>query len=225
MISFMLLPENFPFALALVVMFGIAILEGALTLLGAGLSHLIDSILPDSLEPSVEIGADPDVNAPGHFSMSSLLGWLFVGKVPTLVFLVLFLTAFGLSGLVVQGTLNGLTGWLIPAWIAWLPALIVSLYPTRWSAALVRKYLPRDESSAVNADQLVGRVATIVTGTARTGQPAEGRLRDQHGQAHYVMIEPDRPEEQFSKGDKALLVSRNGHLYKAIAPPNEVLID
>ena len=47
---------------------------------------------------------------------------------------------------------------------------------------------------------LVGRMATIVLGTARQGSPAQAKVRDQHGQTHYVMLEPDEDGASFQAG-------------------------
>ncbi len=239
MLEFLLASENMPFSVALAVMFGIALLEGALTLLGAGLSNLVETIIPGSpavdvdfdIDFDVDVDVDVDIGESGDGfetsggGLSKILGWLYIGRVPALVLLVVLLTIFGLTGYILQATVHGFSGWLLPGWIAWIPALAVSLPLVRWSAKGISKIIPRDETSAVSSDTFIGRVATIVIGTAKDGKPAQGRLKDQHGQSHYIMVEPDLPNTQFPSGSHVLLVSRNGHLFKGIEPPNDALID
>ncbi|MEL6964311.1 MAG: OB-fold-containig protein, partial [Pseudomonadota bacterium] len=71
----------------------------------------------------------------------------------------------------------------------------------------------------------VGRVATITLGSARLGQPAQAKLQDQHGQTHYVMVEPDRQDITFEQGSRVLLVARARGVFRAIKNKNNALID
>jgi len=207
-----------PFSVALALMLLLALLEGVGMLLGAGLSSLIDSLLPD-----IDLDVDgPDVQSPGP--LSALLGWLYIGRVPFLVVLVLGLTFFGISGLVLQSTLQAATGRMLPAWLASIPALGLALPLTRWSASTLARVLPRDETEAVSADSFVGRIATITLGTARPGSPAQARLRDQYGQTHYVLVEP-HGEEPLVQGTQVLLVEQRGSRFAAIVNPNPALTE
>ncbi len=64
MLSALFVEPNIPFLVAIGLMFAIALLEGAAMLLGSGLSHFIDAMLPDSLSGvDVDLGADIDVDA------------------------------------------------------------------------------------------------------------------------------------------------------------------
>ena len=54
------------------------------------------------------------------------------------------------------------------------------------------------------------RRGTILEGTARRGQPARAKVVDQHGQAHYVMVEPHNDSDVVAPGETALLVRRAG---------------
>ena len=94
----------------------------------------------------------------------------------------------------------------------------------RVGGALVARIMPKDESSAVSEDSLVGRAGVVIVGTARLGEPAQVRLRDTHGQTHYVMAEPDSQDETFPSGTAVLLVMRIGARYRAIRNPHPELL-
>jgi hypothetical protein len=219
MLTQLLAPGNLPFAVALLVMLGIGLLEGVATVLGAGLSSAIDQLVPEAdLDLDVE---GPDLETPGV--VTRFLGWLHVGRVPLLVLLVLFLLVFGLAGLFAQGVIQELTGRMLPAWIAG-PAVAVAVLPVvRGAGGLLANVIPRDETSAVSVDSFVGRVATVTLGTARRGEPAQAKLRDRYGQVHYVMVEPDVEGESLAAGTAVLLVSRAGAVFRAIENPNPLL--
>jgi hypothetical protein len=85
--------------------------------------------------------------------------------------------------------------------------------------------IPRDETSAVSDASLVGRVGVIVIGAARAGKPAETRVVDEHGATHYVMVEPDEPDQVLDAGARVLLVRHvNGRNFQAIRNPKPELL-
>lgn len=217
--SFITATENLPFSVALAVMIILGLLEGVGMLLGAGLSGLFDTLLPD-----FDFDVDtPDVDTPGM--LSQFIGWLYVGKLPFLVVLIVLLTWFGISGLVLQTLAQSILGTLLPALFASPVALLVALPITRICTAGLARIMPRDETEAVSADSFVGRVAVITTGIARHGSAAQGRLSDQYGQTHYVMIEPDDNGSEFPTGSEVLLIKKSGNHFIAIINPNPVLIE
>lgn len=238
MIAFLLSNQNLPFTVSLTLMLAIAVMEGVSTMIGAGLSDLIDSVLPEmdvdldvdmdvDADIDVDIDADVDLNAdlhaPGIFTR--LLSWLRVGQVPVLILAVVFLTAFGLIGLFCQSLSIKLLGQMLPASLASVPALIVTFPLVRICGGVLARILPKDETESVSEESFVGRVALITLGTATPGKPAQARLKDQHGQSHYVMVEPDLAEISFEQGSSVLIVSHQGAIYKAIVNPNEALTD
>jgi len=42
-------------------------------------------------------------------------------------------------------------------------------------------------------------------------------VEDHHGQAHYVMVEPDNDGQSLAEGEAILLVRRDGPLFRAIS--------
>jgi hypothetical protein len=221
MLELLTADQNLPFSVSLAVMLGMALLEGISTLLGAGVSHLLDALLPDlDLDPQLS-----GMEGQGTSSLSRLLGWLRIGQVPALILLVIFLTAFGLTGLAIQSLARASIGSFLPAGLASLPALALAIPAVRLFGGALAAILPKDETDAVTEASLVGRIAVITLGTARSGYPAEARTTDTHGTTHYLMVEPDIPGDEFPAGTAVLLVSRSGSLFKAIFNPNPALVD
>ena len=200
---------NAPFTVALIVMFAIAIAELVALLLGFGLSEAVDALLPD-------IDIDVGVNADAGSAFTRLLGWLHIGKVPLLMILIVFLTAFGLIGLVLQSFAKGVTGYYMSAWFAVVPTMILAMPVVRVGAGALAFILPSDETDAVSADTFIGRTATITLGEARSGSPAEAKLTDEHGYTHYIMVEPDREDVFFRQGTTVLVTENLGAVFKGI---------
>jgi hypothetical protein len=72
----------------------------------------------------------------------------------------------------------------------------------------------------VSEASFIGMAAEIVTGEAVKGQPAEARLVDRFGQAHYVRVEPNSADERFVRGMRVAIVARKSEsLYIARALP------
>jgi len=147
---------------------------------------------------------------------SGLFDWLGIGRVPLLVLLVAFLAVFGAVGLAGQQVAREVTGALLSPWIAIPAALVVALPLTSGVSRLLARLLPRDETTAFEIDDLVGRTGTVTIGRAAAGSPARTRVLDPHGQAHHVLVEPNDPAESFSEGDTVLLVRREGPSFRAI---------
>jgi len=226
MIHFLLASENTPFTIALVLMVAIGALELVFSIFGPGLSHLIETGLPDlnhelgDMAPHDAHALD-DVPSP----LSKLLGWLRIGQVPLLILFVVFLTAFGVIGLALQFTLASLTKFMLPAPVAGIAAFLAAIPCVRTGGGLLAKILPRDETTAVSEDSFVGRIAVITSGAARQGSPAEARLQDQHRQSHYILVEPDVEGEEFPSGSTVLIVEKHANIYRAIQNPNSALVD
>lgn len=232
MFDFLFASANLPFTVALGLMAGIGILEGVATMLGLGMSGAIDSLLPDtdidieSPHPHLD-GTDViDAHAQDIGGLfSRLLSWLHIGRVPILMLFIVFLCAFGSIGLVLQALAANVSGYLLPGFIAAVPAFIGAVATVRVTGSLLIRIMPKDETSAVSETTFIGRVAVITIGTARKGNPAQAKLHDQFGQTHYVMVEPDDADVAFATGQDVLIVKRAGHIFTAIANTSESLVD
>lgn len=236
MFDFLLAVQTMPFTTAIAVMLMIAMLEGVGLLLGAGLSSLLESILPDMPDADIEIDmvdssgdtslSAADLDAPGNPGpFVRFLGWLHVGRVPVLILLVVLLTSFGLIGLTIQNISLVVTGYMLPAFLVVLPAFILALPTVRWTATGLAAIMPRDETEAVSKNNFVGRMATLTQGNASKGEPAQAKLTDKFGKSHYVQIEPDNAEDKFDQGQTVLITSQNGHIFLAIQSDNSALTE
>jgi Inner membrane protein YqiJ, N-terminal/Inner membrane protein YqiJ, OB-fold len=223
MVDFLLASQNMPFTISLSVMLALALLEGVATVMGMGLSGLIDGLLPD-LDLDLDIDMDgPDTPSAGL--ASKLLGWLRIGEVPAVILFIVFLTGFGLIGLGVQSFVQKGLGNLLPAIMAIVPAFILSLPVVRLIGGGIGKIMPKDETDAVSVKSFIGRIAIITQGKASKGNPAEAKLRDKHGHNHYILVEPDGSNEVFEKGTAVVLISQAGAVFKAILNKSISLVD
>jgi hypothetical protein len=65
------------------------------------------------------------------------------------------------------------------------------MYATSSCAAkLISKIIPKDETTAIHSDDLIGRTAKLYW-VRQTNSPAQAKVKDQFGQMHYVLVEPE----------------------------------
>ncbi|MDH3693093.1 MAG: YqiJ family protein [Gammaproteobacteria bacterium] len=140
--------ESLPFSVAIAVMLGIALLEGITTVLGAGISGFLDSLLPEfDLGADMELDVDGDFDMDGHASpassFSKVLSWLHVGEVPVLMLVLIMLTAYSLIGWGIQYVVKGATGSFMAASVASIPALLLSFPVVRFLVNFWRNICPK----------------------------------------------------------------------------------
>ena len=190
---------NAPFAIALLLMAALLVIQ----VLGV-----------------LDIDIDIDTDGDGAISagpVDGLLTLLGLGRVPLTVWLVVFLFFFAALGLGIQELAESFTGGPLDAWLAGVLAGAAALPVTSVIAKPLGRMLPQDETSAVGIDTLVGRRAAITEGIAKAGSPARARVKDVHGQSHYVMVEPHEGASEFHAGDEVLLVRREENTFYGTA--------
>ncbi|MEM1380354.1 MAG: YqiJ family protein [Pseudomonadota bacterium] len=228
----LLSPSAVPFSAALLLMVLLVSAEIVGVLIGIMPSAAIDSALPDfnaDIDVDIEAAAGGPLDAdapqlgdtPG--GLSRFLGWLSVGKVPVLVLMMAFLSAFGVIGLIVQAAATSTLGFPLPMLFSVPVAFVAALYPTRWLGRGIAAIFPKEHTEAASLKTFIGRTAVITMGTAQRGLSAEAKLTDQYGQSHYVRVEPDNDDETFKQGSDVLLVSKVGATYRVIQPTSEYL--
>lgn len=199
---------NLPFAIA----FGLMVLALVLQLIGVG-----DFDFGGDVELEIDLDAadfDADaVEAPSAGLGGALLTLLGLGRVPLMVWLMVFLLLFTVIGMGIQMFAADLTGSPLYPWLAALFSGGASLPATALITRPLGHLLPQDETSAVGLGSLVGRRGTITTGKAERGSPARTKVRDRYGHAHYVMLEPHEDASTIHEGDEVLLVRREGQVF------------
>lgn len=197
-------PSNLIFSVCICLLFFFALLEVLLLLAGGGSQGILDQFLPDDLISHKDV----EVNIDGSSGLLiQFLDWLYIGRVPLLIWLIIFLTLYGLSGLILQSVLFQWTGQYISAWIMAPACLFLSMPLVRYSAMLITRILPQDETTAIYSDELIGRTAIIILGVASPNSPAEAKVQDQHGLTHYILVEPEQ-DESFQQGQSVILTGR-----------------
>jgi hypothetical protein len=242
-IEYFTAPGTLPFTSALLVMLGLLLFEIIALINGMGVDDIVDDFIisnvdmPDDLfevggEWSVDTGSDLSSGIEGTGGTEAagsvigrMLAWLYIGRVPVLMVLIVFLTVFSLSGLIAQSILRDSIGLMVPGVIAAPAIFFLTLPLVRWCTGGLARVMPKEETSAVSTATFVGRTAIVTGGTARHGLPAQARLTDQFGTTHYVMVEPEDSEQVLESGSLILLVRRINGRFSAIPNPNAALAE
>ena len=205
-------PSNMIFSISICLLFLLGTLELVLLFVGGGSQGLLDQFLPDDLVSAKDIdtGIDADQSA-----FTQFLDWLYIGRIPLLVWFIIFLTVYGLFGLISQSILQQITGSYISAWIIAPISFVLSMPIVRYSSMVVSKILPKDETMAIYSEELIGRNAIIILGVAKQYSPAQAKVIDQHKQTHYILVEPEN-EDIFNQGDSVILTEKTTVGFKAI---------
>lgn len=91
--------SNLLFSVSLCLMFLLGIVECLLLIIGSTSQGFLDQFIPDQLLETHH--ADLDIHT-DHNLLVQLLDWLYLGRVPVLVWLIIFLTVYALFGFIVQ---------------------------------------------------------------------------------------------------------------------------
>lgn len=218
-------PASLPFAIALTIVAALFVLEILSALVGGS----IFGIGTDA--PDLDIDADVDFDLSAEAATNAapplddietgdapngLFTWIGARDVPFLIWLVSFLTLFGLGGLILQGAVSAVFGMALPSVVAiaivFMPALAVTRVIANWVALI----MPKTETTALRARHLGGYHGTITQGTARRGKPAEVKIKDRHGNIHYIRVEPFHDDDTFEQGADVTLIRKRGDKFFVI---------
>lgn len=230
MFNLFLMPENLVFAVSLAVVAGLFALE----ILSAVMGGTILGVGSDGPDVDLDLDADFDFSADMADGMgvsadeavfdldaseagsSGVFTWIGARDVPFLIWLVSFLTMFGLFGLILQSGVMAVFGGPMPGLLACVLASVPALGVTRVIANWVALIMPKTETTAMQARHLGGSRGTVTQGTAARGKPAEVKIKDRHGNIHYMRVEPLRDDEVFSQGDDVILIRKRGDKFFVI---------
>lgn len=163
-----------------------------------------DLDLPDA-ELDLELAPDAPADA-GVSTPTGLASWLGLGRMPTVIWLGAILLGFGLSGMGLQVALSSLFGLLAPAWGAAIPAGAFAFWFARVFGAAFARVLPQTETEALSERNLGRRRGIVTQGTAARGRPAEVRVMDGYGNAHYLRAEPLKDGDTIAQGTEVLVI-------------------
>lgn len=193
-------PHNLPFLIALGALAVIALLQVT------GVSEAIEGAGEFDSPDGLEMGGLGE-------ALTTLLG---LGRVPLLIWLAALLFVFACVGVIGQSVLASMLGAPLSAGWAALAAGAAALPLNSLAMRPLGAIMPKDETTAIDLDDLVRRDAEIQIGTARAGSPARAKVIDVHGQAHFIMVEPHDPTLAFTAGDTVLLVRREGPTFYGV---------
>jgi hypothetical protein len=204
--------SNLLFSVSLCLMLLLGLVESLLLIIGSTSQGFLDQFIPDQLlethHPDLEIQAE-------HGFFVQLLDWLYLGRIPVLVWLIIFLTVYALFGFIVQTIFYHFTADYFSIWIIAPASLFLCMPIVRLCAAFISKILPQDETTAIYSDELIGRSAQIILGEAKQNYPAQAKVIDQFGQTHYILVEPES-EQIFLQGQTVILTQRTKVGFQAI---------
>lgn len=193
-------PHNLPFLIAFGALAVIALLQVT------GVAEAIEGAGEFDSPDGLEMGGLGD-------ALTTLLG---LGRVPLLIWLAALLFVFACVGVIGQSVLASMLGAPLSAGWAALAAGGAALPLNSLAMRPLGALIPKDETTAIDLDDLVRRDAEIQIGTARAGSPARAKVIDMHGQAHFIMVEPHDPTLAFTAGDTVLLVRREGPTFYGV---------
>jgi hypothetical protein len=205
MIDFLSVPSNAVFLASLGVTVLLCVVEGlALAFAGTTMPSFMD------FDSDGDSGGGP-------------LAYLNAGHLPATLFVASAAAVFGVTGLGVQQIATTLIGAPLPLLAAIPIAMVASVPGTHMISKSLGALMPKTETTAISGDDLLGREGEVTLGTGTRGNPVQVKLRDEHGQSHYVMVEPARDDETLSQGHNVLITARSGPIYHAIKSATQIL--
>ena len=217
-----------PFSIALAIVAGLFVLEIITALLGGSILGVgtdapdvdvdLDFDFSTDIDAGVEFADGLDgVDVPNaHTSTGGIFTWIGARDVPVLIWLVSFLTMFGLAGLILQSVSGAVIGKQLPPLVAAFIVFVPALAATRVIANWVALIMPKTETTALRARHLGGYHGTITQGTASRGKPAEVKIKDRHGNIHYLRVEPLHDDDSFAQGADVTLIRKRGDKFFVI---------
>jgi hypothetical protein len=200
-------PEVRPFAIAAAMILIVGSIEVVSMLVGASLSEML--------------GTNIDFGHPGDNGVINAISWVNVGGVPLLIFLLLLLGIFSITGFLIQDIARMLGGPL-PATLASVGAVAVSIPLVRAASRAIARVIPKDESYAISLGDLVGRVGEVVIGPLDQGPPGRVSVADVHGNRHFVLAVAAPSSSPLPQGTLVLLVDRVDTRFVAVKADDEL---
>jgi hypothetical protein len=216
MFAYLAAPGFQPFTIAALVLLGLCAVEGVGLLFGHSISGTIDSLLHldhGDLDADAHAGHALDLHtgdAPHENFFGTFYDWLNAGRVPLLILLMAGLGAFAVSGLVLQTIAMHAMPAPLPGLLASLIAFLAVIPTTRSVSRIIARFLPRDESYAIDESDLIGLTGVVTLGPVEADSAGRAKVEDRFGNAHFPRVRAARAGLVIAQGAKILVVDRIG---------------
>jgi hypothetical protein len=195
---FLMNPYLMPFHLSLVILLILSMVETIGYYLNVKPSSFLRPFIPQSLKNS------PLINV--KFS-----------KILICIFLLL---NFSVAGYFIEFIIYAKFNTFVPSYYIILPVLIIAVFFTVFMIHCLDQVIkPQTKRQHV---VLIGRLATISSGNARPGFPAQARVRDEFGQLHYIQVEPEFGELELRTEILIIKQNKSHYIAKAISKSNNL---
>jgi len=220
-----------PFVTAGLVLVGLCLIEVVSLVFGHSLSGAVDHLLGlDHGDVQVDVhghdahGSVVDLHAemPHSTFFGSFYDWLNAGRVPLLILLMAALGAFSVVGLAIQIVAMHVAAPL-PVLVAALLAFLGVIPTTRGVSRLLARFLPRDESYAVDEEALIGRTGVVTLGPVDWDSAGRAKVMDAHGNAHFPRVLAARENLTIEQGEAVLVVDRVGGTLTVVPAKDRLL--
>ncbi len=201
MFAFFFSDINLPYTIAISIVFLFMLIEILGLIIGLSLLEMFDNLSPFDLD------ADGALSVEGG-GLTSVFDWLCINRLPMLIWIILLLTHFAITGFSLNFIALSFFQWQPSLYISIPVALCIALVLTHFIGAVVARTIPSNDSSAVSTTAFNGKLARITIGTATKGNPAEAVLVDDNNQKYYVMVEPGYEHESFPQGTEVVIVEK-----------------
>ncbi|KFZ36441.1 hypothetical protein HR45_16630 [Shewanella mangrovi] len=198
MLEFILSHDNLPYFVCGVVVVMLGVIEMFARLAGASLVFVLD---------------EPEPNLSTAEPSNPITQWLYLDRLPVLLWCVMALSLFALLGFATNLMCYLLRAHTLPQSISvWLVFPLTGL-ACHWLGS--RSWWRYDRMMKDSDVDLSGSVAVMTLGTAKPGVPAEALVKDPDNHRHYVMVEPREGESVFVPGTWVVLLSRRKRVWLA----------
>ncbi|PSD35192.1 hypothetical protein C7E16_11705 [Acinetobacter radioresistens] len=145
---------------------------------------------------------------------------LFDVKFSKVLIFVFLLMNFSFAGYFLQFVYFANQQQLISPFYIILPALIIAIFFTMFMIHCLDQVI-KPKLNQKNTS-LLGRLATISSGSARPGFSAQARVRDEFGQLHYVQVEPEFGKLEFQSQVILIRFKKSHYRAKKISESNRL---
>lgn len=173
--EFILHDNNVAFLVAASLLLAVLALELLTLVVGGSLSFL-------------DGDADFDVDADSDGIAGGVLAWVNPGRVPFMMLLTIFMAAFACSGLILQWVLVKTAGFMLNPLMSIPVAAAVALPFVQMGSRVLNRIMPKELTSAIATDSLVGNYGVITMGPATAETAGQARFRDDFGTSHYLTV-------------------------------------